>query len=120
MNLYSEIANGTITVEEAQKISADPSTKLSKAEELLAAARIRKQEAEERREGVKADPDIKHDSPEYVSARSNLAQTDKSTNTWEAKVAELALWLPKSLNWRNSSSTKTSSANSGSKPSLLL
>ncbi|WP_186489237.1 hypothetical protein [Synechococcus sp. BIOS-U3-1] len=89
-NLYQEIAEGRqISAADANEISKSPEIKLSKAEELLAAARIRKQQAEERWEEVKADPEITPKSSEYTQAVDNSLHAAESVENWEQKISEL-------------------------------
>jgi hypothetical protein len=77
------------TQSEIREKVKSPEAKLSKAEELLAAARVRKEEAEKRWEQVKKDPETKANSPEYCEASNELSSVSKSTENWEAKVTEL-------------------------------
>lgn len=88
--IYERVGNGeVISKEEALEIAKNPKIKLSRAEELLAAARVRKELAEQRWEQVKADPNLNYQSDEYKDASvQNRVQAD-SVENWEAKVADL-------------------------------
>lgn len=89
-SIYQDVAAGrVITDKEANEIAKDPSVKLSKAEELLQRARVRKQEAEERWEQVKADPDIKSDSPEYNEASCANRSSSRAIENYEQKILDL-------------------------------
>lgn len=94
-NLYLDIADGQdIGVKDINSMSKQTATRLSKAEELLEAARQRKKVAEERWEMVKSDPSIPskidgQDNPEYRNAQSAYVTEENSLNTYSKKVAEL-------------------------------
>ena len=94
-DIYRQVADGKkITIKEAEELIRSPEVKLSKAEELLAAARARKEEAERRWEEVKADPNIPssidgESNPEYNRAQASPRAAEASVENWETKVAEL-------------------------------
>ena len=89
-SIYNRIVQGeSFTKTDAAEISKDPSTKLSKAEELLEAARERKRLAEERWEEVQADPDITWDDPEYQNSRTHVRHTNSSVENFEQKILDL-------------------------------
>ena len=88
--IYKEVMEGrAITNKESKEMSKSPEVKLSKAEELLAEARARKTEAEEKWKQIKADPDITSRDDDYVSGYREVQHSERSFNTYEAKVAEL-------------------------------
>lgn len=87
---YERIAKGEgFTVSEVAADSREPEAKLSKAEELLARARIRKQEAEARWEEVKANPEVSPQDREYKTASKMENSAGHAVTDWEAKVADL-------------------------------
>ena len=66
-----------------------PEVKLTKAQELLEAAKLRKEEGIEQWELVKANPDLDSKSPEYVSAKVKTQNAVKHINQYEQRIAEL-------------------------------
>ena len=77
------------TVKEATELVRTPEAKLSKAEELLEAARDRKRDAEMRWEQVKADPEITSQDNDYVNAQGNKSKTAKAEEELWLKVQDL-------------------------------
>lgn len=94
-HFYKEVMEGrTVTEKEAIEMCKSPEVKLSKAEELLAAARLRKKETEARWEEVKADPNIPssingQQNPEYQIANTEQGHAIRMERNLEAKVIEL-------------------------------
>lgn len=87
---YKRILNGEqITKSEVMEAAKTPQAKLSKAEELLEAARQRKAEAEARWEQVKDDPEVTSSSDEYQEANGTNYRADKSVQNYEQQVTEL-------------------------------
>ena len=88
--MMAEVAVGNIpTSNEVDKVIAKPEVKLSKAQELLTAAKARKEKAEERWEEVKADPEISSSDMEYKTARYANVGAIESVKNYEQQVAEL-------------------------------
>lgn len=79
---------------EVTKLSQKTEVKLSKAEELLAAAKARRDGASEKFEEVKADPDIPPSihgemNPKYKQANQAIQNADRAVENFEAQIAEL-------------------------------
>lgn len=94
--LLLEIADGNVpTTREVDAIACKPEVKLSKAEELLAAAQARKESADERWEAVKADPGIPKTladgelNPEYTKAQQVAVTQGRSVANYEQQIADL-------------------------------
>ena len=94
-DVLAEIAVGNIpTGKEVAELASQPEVKLSKAQELLAAAKARKKAAEARYEEVKNDPDIPATingeySPEYQSAKAAAHSANTSVKRFEEQIATL-------------------------------
>lgn len=88
----AKIAVGEVPSErEVKELAKKPEVKLSKAEELLALAKQKNEEAKEKYEGIKADPQFTAKTPEYKSAAQAVSSSDKSLAKLEAQVAMLRL-----------------------------
>ena len=88
--VLANIAVGEVpTYKETSELSKQPEVKLSKAEELLAAAKARKEKADERWEEVKKDEKIDSKSSEYLDARTGQISADKSIKNFEQQILEL-------------------------------
>lgn len=74
---------------ELRELHKKPEVKLSKAQELLAAAKARKDEALERLEEVKSDPEISSTSNEYKQAQRQPYNLDRDIKKHEQQIAEL-------------------------------
>ena len=72
-------------IELAQKVEV----KLSKAEELLAAAKARRDGATEKFDEVKADPEIQSTNTEYQMAQGRVTSADRAVSNFESQIAEL-------------------------------
>lgn len=87
---FADIVNGDLpsqsTVEE---VNSRTEVKLSKAEELLAAARVRKEQADDKWEMVKTDQNIDKASKEYKTAMKAPQYFSKTINAYENKIADL-------------------------------
>ena len=70
-------------------VASQPEVKLTKAQELLAAAKVRKGKADEEWELVKADPQIAATDPEYNSANNAHKDATKSVKLYEQQIADL-------------------------------
>ena len=87
---FADIANGDSPSQAiVDEVNQRPEVKLSKAEELLAEAKARKEKANERWELVKKNPDISPKSAEYRTANSSKAAISKVISGYEKKIAEL-------------------------------
>lgn len=92
----NDISNGEIpTREQVAEVAKRPDVQLSKAEELLAAAKERQVSAGKHWEAVKADPEIPSTledgakNPEYRSAQRNFENTSTSIANFEQQIADL-------------------------------
>ena len=86
----ADIAVGeTPTFDEVAEVAARPEVKLSKAEELLAAARARKANADQKWELAKADPAVVPNSTEYNNAASDAKAAGKSVARLEEQLERL-------------------------------
>jgi predicted RNase H-like nuclease (RuvC/YqgF family) len=87
---FADIVNGDLpsqaTVDE---VNSRTEVKLSKAEELLAAARVRKEQADDKWEMVKSDQNIDTTSKEYKTASKAPQYFSKTINAYENKIADL-------------------------------
>lgn len=88
--LLADIALGDYpTTEKVTEISKRPEVKLSKAEELLAAARVRAEKGAKHWEMVKADPEISWDTAEYKASDLEYRTSMQRVNKYEQRIAEL-------------------------------
>ena len=88
--ILADVAAGNIpTQPEVIKLSQQTEVKLSKAQELLAAAKARKEQAEVRWEEVKADPEISTTDPEYKAAKNGNTSAIESVKNYEEQIATL-------------------------------
>ena len=94
--LLAEIAVGNVpTKAEVRELSKEPEVKLSKAQELLRAAKIRKADAEQTWEEVKSDPAIPSllsdgkRNPEYESAANQAQHAERQVHRYEQQIADL-------------------------------
>ena len=86
----ADIAMGEIpTNAQISEVANRPEVKLTKAEELLAAARARKEAADEKWELTKVDPNIEKKSPEYNRAEANAANAANSVDMYEKQIERL-------------------------------
>ena len=81
--------NEPLTAKEIITMAKEPEVKLTKAEELLARARRRKEQTQERWEEVKADPQIKPRTTEYETANKATIAATHTVNRLEQEVADL-------------------------------
>jgi hypothetical protein len=87
---FSDIAADNVPTEKTVlEVSRRPEVKLTKAEELLAAAKLRKQSADEKWEMVKADPEITYKDPEYEKTYKGVEQGKNSIAIYEKRIVEL-------------------------------
>ena len=86
----ADIAVGeTPTFDEVAEVASRPEVKLSKAEELIAAARARKANADQKWELAKADPAVVPNSTEYNNAASDAKAAGKSVARLEEQLERL-------------------------------
>ena len=87
---FADIALGNIPAQDTvEEVCKRPEVKLSKAEELLEAAKVRQAQAEEKWELLKADPQAKSTDPEYRSASTAFRQASKIIAKYEDQIKEL-------------------------------
>ena len=88
---FADVAAGepALKVGEIIELAKQPEVKISKAEELLARARRRKECADERWEMVKADPSIEYRTPEYNAATNDQQNATKAVARLEQELADL-------------------------------
>ena len=87
---FADIALGNVPSQDTvEEVCKRPEVKLSKAEELLEAAKVRQSKAEDRWEMLKADPEIKSSDPEYKSASTAFRQASKIIAKYEDQIKEL-------------------------------
>ena len=77
------------TTKEISELAKKPEVKLSKAQELLAAALKRKEAADAKWEEVKADPEISSKDKEYRDAQRLLTNNNVSVKNFEEQIATL-------------------------------
>ena len=89
--VLAEVAAGNepMTNKQIQHLAREPEVRITKAEELLARARRRKAETEERWEEVRADPNIPCKSAEYSTATSAKRQSTLTVARLEQELADL-------------------------------
>lgn len=88
--MMAEVAVGNApSSTEVAHLSKKPEVKLSKAEELLAAAKARQAEAIENWEEVKADPEIQPGTLEYQRAGDKAREKTKAVTNFEQQIADL-------------------------------
>lgn len=88
--VMAEVAVGNVpTKKDITELAKKPEVKLSKAQELLAAAKARKAKADEQWEEVKADPNIRCGDHEYVYAKNKSVDTEKAVSKFEQQIADL-------------------------------
>jgi hypothetical protein len=79
------------TEKEVRAIAQKPETKLTKAQELLAEARAKRDEKRELVEEVKADPEINYKDPEYSKAFVEASKAEARVVELEGQVEEFRL-----------------------------
>ena len=87
---FADIALGDIPSQNTlEEVSKRPEVKLSKVEELLAAAKIRQAQTEDEWEMARINPEIRCDSPEYKKADKARRYSSKIISRYEQQIQEL-------------------------------